>query len=414
MKTRLLLSGLLAGAASLRASDEVFDRVEEALTWSASDAQVRSRLSGTVDLEGYFFPRPAPGLIDARGGALFNPRLTLFFDGQVGAPLYVFAQARVDRGFDPAAQPLEMRLDEYAVRYTPWRDGRFNVQVGKFATVVGNWVARHGSWTNPFVTAPLAYEHLTGIWDSEALESAATLLQWSHVRPGLPAGVTAREKRLRIPIVWGPSYAVGVAVSGEVRRATYAFEVKQAPVSSRPETWHRWADHWDHPTVSGRLGYRPNQMWSLGVSASAGAYLRPSAAESLPAGRSLDDYRQVTLAHDLAFAWRHLQFWAEVTAARFAIPGVADADTLAWYVETKYKFTPQLSAAVRWNEQVFSSVSDRGAAVSWGRAVRRLDLAPAYRFTPHTQAKLQYSCQQSDLAGRGHAHSLATQLTVRF
>ena len=46
-------------------------------------------------------------------------------------------------------------MDEYALRFTPWKDGRLNVQIGKAATVFGTWTGRHLSWENPFVNAPL-------------------------------------------------------------------------------------------------------------------------------------------------------------------------------------------------------------------------------------------------------------------
>ena len=46
-------------------------------------------------------------------------------------------------------------MDEYALRWTPWDDGRLSLQAGKFANVIGNWTARHQSWENPFITAPL-------------------------------------------------------------------------------------------------------------------------------------------------------------------------------------------------------------------------------------------------------------------
>ena len=38
---------------------------------------------------------------------------------------------------------IGLRLDEYAVRFTPSRDGTLSLQLGQFATIVGNWVARH-------------------------------------------------------------------------------------------------------------------------------------------------------------------------------------------------------------------------------------------------------------------------------
>lgn len=415
MKTRcLLLLAVLAVAANVRAAEDFFDRVESALSLSAVEQRVRLRFSGTLDLEGYTFQTPAPMLLRAPGNSLFAPRLTMFLDGQLGSHVYLFAQARADRGFDPGRDSFRPRLDEYALRFTPWLDGRLSLQVGKFATVVGNWAGRHGSWINPFITAPLPYEHLTGMWDNEAVRSSTTLLQWAHVRPGLPASIAATEKRLRIPLLWGPSYTMGASVSGELRRFQYAFEVKHAALSSRPRIWSHWDEQHEHPTVSARLGYRPGPMWDFGVSASGGTYLQPIAARTLAPGRGLGDYRQMVLGQDITFAWRHLQVWTEIYAARFEIPAIADAETVAYYIEAKYKLTPRFSAALRWNEQLFGTIPDRLGATAWGRDVWRVDVAPGYRFTPHTQLKLQYSLQHGDNDGRDFTRIIAAQLTVRF
>src|SRR3989442_2912362 len=173
MKTLLALSlCLLAGSAHAFEIDDFFDRLDSTLTVAASDNNLRARLSGTIDLEAYHFEQPAPGLIDSKIDNFFNPRLTLFLDAQFGSQIYFFAQSRIDRGFDPSQHGAEVRLDEYALRITPWNDGRFTLQIGKFATVVGNWVPRHLSWENPFVDAPLVYENITPISDKSAPASA--------------------------------------------------------------------------------------------------------------------------------------------------------------------------------------------------------------------------------------------------
>lgn len=415
MKLFSRLFGCFCWFAALgRGEESVFDRVEEALSVSAFHDQLRARVSGTVDLEQYHFQLPAPGVIRATDNDLFNPRLSLFLDLQLGPQVYVFAQTRFDRGYDPGYDETELRLDEYAVRFTPWRDGRLNIQIGKFATVVGNWTSRHGSWSNPFITAPLAYEHLTGVWDTEAARSSNALLQWAHVRAGLPAAIAAIEKDRRLPIVWGPGYATGAAVSGEVGHFGYAAEVKHAAVSSRPEAWEPSQVSWEHPTVSARFHYRPNAMWNVGVSASTGSYLRPFAQRSLAPGYGRGDYRQTVLGQDVAFAWHHWQVWTEIYAARFAIPTVGNADTVAYYAEARYKLTPQLSAAVRWNQQLFGDIPDRGVNTPWGRNLWRADFAPAWRFTPNLQLKLQYSLQHGDVAPRDFTHTLAAQFTLRF
>jgi hypothetical protein len=401
---RALSFCLLACTVQAFEIDDFFDRLDNALTITAFDGNLRARLSGTIDTEFYNFQQPAPGLIDSEIDNLFNPRLTLFLDAQLGSQIYFFAQSRLDRGFDPSNHRAQVRLDEYALRFTPWDDGRFNLQVGKFATVVGNWVPRHLSWENPFINAPLVYENVTPISDK--------------IAPASPLDFVRRfdhEKYQFNPVIWGPSYASGISVSGRLGRFDYAVEMKNASLSSRPESWNVTENGFEHPTFNGRLGFRPNEAWNLGLSASEGPYFRPEAESTLPPGRDIGDYREFVVGQDVSFAWRHLQLWAEFYEARFEVPRVGDADTFAYYIEAKYKFTPQLFGALRWNQQLFSNVNNgAGGSVRWTQDLARIDIAAGYRFTSQTQMKLQYSFQQETTGPRDDNHMLAAQFTVRF
>ena len=414
--TALLCFGLLALGAHGATDDDFLDRVDDALTFATDHDRIRARISGSLDLEEYYFQRPAPTLIYTDKSTFLNPRVTLFLDAQLGPQIYLFAQSRLDQGYNPGDGGWQVRLDEYALRLTPWTNGLFNLQVGKFATVVGNWVQRHHSWDNPFVTAPGPYENLTGIFDGAAANSAETLLRWAQVRPD-PSTGTGAYNPYRVPILWGASYTSGAALTGTWDKFDYAIEFKNASLSSRPETWDAAQTQWQHPTWSGRLGYRPDESLTLGFSASAGSYLMPSAQPTLAPGRSLDDYREVVLGQDVGFAWHRLQFWAEFYEADFQIPLVGNARTFAYYFETKYKFTPQFFGAFRWNQQVYGSIPDgAGGRERWGRDLWRIDVAPGYRFTPHTQLKLQYSLQHgtTENGGTGYTSLLATQFVLRF
>src|SRR3954468_17873434 len=195
--------------------DDTLDRLDSTLTVSAFQDNFRARLSGTVDLEFYNFEQPAPGLINSEIDNLFNPRLSLFLDAQAGSQIYFFAQARLDRGFDPSNHGAQIRLDEYALRFTPWDDGRLSVQAGAFATVVGNWVPRHLSWDNPFINAPLPYENVTAITDMNG-----------NVLPTDFRRDLLKEKYELLPVIWGPSYATGISFSGRIDKFDYAVEMK--------------------------------------------------------------------------------------------------------------------------------------------------------------------------------------------
>jgi len=425
----------LVAFARAAAADDFIERLDDYLAVSAFHGFLRARVSGLLDVEGYYVTQPAPGLIETDHDFLFNPRLTLFLDAQAGTHVYAFAQARLDRGFDPQDGGAQVRLDEYALRVSPWADGSFNVQVGKFATVVGNWVPRHHSWEDPFITPPLPYSNVTAISDKRAPSSPQDFLANSG-KPGAegeytagddddeddddsdeystPSAAARSEKYERNPIIWGPSYTSGLSLFGRIGKFDYAAEVKNASLSSPPDSWDASETGFEHPTFSSRLGFRPNEMWNLGFSASAGPYLLPEAASTLPAGYGIGDYRELLLGQDISFAWHHLQFWAECYETRFQVPTVGNADTVAWYLEAKYKFTAQLFGALRWNQQLFATVPDgEGDRDPWGNNIWSVDIAAGYRFTPYTQLKLQYSLSHQDSVS-AYSNTIAAQFTVRF
>ena len=401
----VLASAFAWAAPSVRAAEDPLDLVEQYLSHRSFDGFVRTRISGLVDLEGYVYNQiPPPALIASGDRALFNPRLSLFLDAQIGPKLYFFAQARFDRGFDPGNNGPRMRLDEYALRFTPWDDGRLSVQVGRFGTIVGNWVPRHLSWDNPFVTAPLIYENPTAIWDSGGPDSTATFLSWQVI-----------DKSLNNPIIWGPSYATGLSIAGRIGKFEYAAEIKNAGLSSRPDYWDALNDGFAHPAYAARIGYRPSEAWNFGVSYSRGPFTKAEFQPYLPAGRGIGRYQESMIAQDVSYARGHFQFWAEFYEVRFQEPLIGKVDTFGYYLEAKYKFTPQLYGALRWNQQVFSDIPDgAGGTIPWGHDIWRIDAAVGYRFTPHTQLKLQYNLQHETFGVRDLGHTFATQFTLKF
>jgi len=386
------------------ASDDFFDTIDDHLKFGIYNNNVTGRLSGRLNLEEYYVQQPPPGLIYTDNHFLANPSLTLNLDVQAGPQIYLFGEVSLDRGYDPTDGPAQINAQQYAMRYTPWEDGRLNLQIGKFATVVGNWSDRHDPWENPFITPPLLYENLTGVWDSDAAESAGELNSW-----------TSSPKNLRLPIVWDANYTTGASIFGSIGKFDYAAEIKNAALSSAPSSWSATSVGFANPTYSGRLGWRPTEAWNFGVSSSVGTYLAPVASSTVPPGQNLNDYKEVTVAQDASFAWHHLQVWAECYETRFQVPTVANADTVAYYIETKYKFTPEFFGAVRWNQQLFGTIPDgMGGSTSWGSNAWDVDVAFTYRFSPHIQAKIQYSFLDQGAPVPEQQSLVAGQLTVRF
>jgi hypothetical protein len=253
------------------------------------------------------------------------------------------------------------------------------------------------------------------MWDRSATVSVAHLLRRAHVEPASGSSGIAADKDRRLPVIWGPAYASGAAVAGRNGPIEYAFEVKNAALSARPESWELDDHPWGDPTFGGRIGYRPNETWNVGVSASRGSYLSRTAIPTVAPGTDAGDHEQTVVAADVAYAHRHLQWWAEVYRSRFEIPAVGEIDTTGYYFEAKYKFAPQLFGAVRWNQQAYSRVTTTdGRRVPWGRDTWRIDFAVIHRLSAHTQLKFQYSPQHEQPAPEKLTHAVAVQLTARF
>lgn len=379
--------------------DDALDALSERLRLNSTENTVRAALSGTLDLEATAFDGSPPALLQAGQEWLLQPRATFFLDVQAGRGVYGFAQVRIDRGFDATDTSMEMRLDEFALRLSPWKDGRLNVQAGQFATVVGRWVIRHLSWQNPFVTAPLIYENPTRLSDLRPPPSAYYLT--------VPSG---RPGYYYNPIIWGPSYAAGIAASGKAASFEWAVELKNASLMSRPELWPADERGFGNPTVSGRIAWRPDLRWTVGLSGSKGSFAGSENAYTDP-----DAFQQELVMLDLSYEHRHLQVWAEVTRSTFSLPGLdTDLETVAWFVEAKVKMTPRLALAARWNQQQFSTFHYYGEPLgSWGINRKRLDLASTWRFNAHSQIQLQVDHYWND-APESNRFVVSSRLTLRF
>jgi len=379
--------------------------VDDHLFLASPNGWFRSDLSGLLDLETYYVDQRGPGLIFG-DESFFGPRLSLFLDTHMGEHLYSLLQARFDRGFDPRSQKQDARLDEYLLRYKPFKTGWVHFQIGKFATVVGNWVRRHDSWQNPFINAPVPYENVT---------IASDLSPPRDPQDFLLRRLSADRKALWLPVIWGPAYTTGASVFGTLERFDYAFEVKNNSISSRPPFWTARQVRWRDPTVSGRLGYRPSPAWNLGTSFSLGTYLNEKARPSLPPGKDLDDYYQIMVGPDIEFAWRRWQVWSEAFWSRFEVPNAGNADTLTYYVETRYKMTPRTFLAGRWNQQFFSQIDDgAGGHKRWDRDLFRVDLSLVFRLSRHMQTKFQYSYSHQKGELQQGENLFANQVTFKF
>ena len=232
----------------LRAED-FLDRVEDTLTINAFNDNMRARLSGLADLEFFRLDQPPPGLIDTTNHFLFNPRLSLFLDAQLGPHVYFFAQSRVDRGFDPSDAG---RADTAGRICAPFQS-----------------MERRPASTCRSENSPRSSETgSSGICPGKILSSPRlcptrisrpSRISWR--RPVIGAGFRLRSSspnNIRTPSAHlGPrATPAGLAV-GRIGKFEYAAEIKNAALSSRPESWDATQNGFGHPTFSARVRPSP-------------------------------------------------------------------------------------------------------------------------------------------------------------
>ncbi len=368
----------------------------KAQSWSSDDGARQLTASWMVDLELLMPEQPSSGTAGfLKDEAFFNPRLSAFLDAKIGESVDAHLLARWDRGFDGGSAPEgQVRLDEYYLKWKPLPEERLALRAGKFATVFGGWVQRHLPWDNPFITGPLAYDDMLPLTDARA--------------PASPSAFAARRDAedtpaTWVPILWGPSYATGASISGRVSRWEYALEIKNAALSSRPESWDAVENGaFRTPVnVTGRLGWRPSAEWAFGASFSHGPWMMG------------DDATQTTTGVDVSYAHRHLQIWAEIVHSQFEVPGIGDVRVTSAFMEAKYKLSASWWLAARWNQSWNGDIPGMDS-LSFDRDSWRADLALGYRISRNAQLKLQYSLGDQQGDDPHGDQLLALQCSLRY
>lgn len=398
----LLMGGIVALQGHARSS---LDQLGSRLSFVSESNDAWLQLSSMNSLTAYAPEEPPPGLLFADDSVFLAPQLSLAADAGVGRRFLLHARARADRGFDPGSErDGDLRLDEYFLQVNFQDPGRTQLRLGKFATAFGNWVNRHQSWDNPLITAPAVYEDMVTVTDQAAPADPADFIGRRDGPENKPGWV---------PMVWGPSYATGASLTTGTRDVELTVEVKGSALSSRPDTWDVVDDGFPtDPTFTGRFGWQPATAWTLGVSASHGPYLQEAARPTLPAGSSLDDFDQTTVGLDVTYELRGLQVWAELARASFDIPRVGTVRALSGFVEARYKLTPRLWLAGRWNQSRFDEPA--GLTRSWDRDLERLDVGLGFRHTTHVATKIEYSVGDQTGRDTNGNELVAAQLVVWF
>lgn len=370
---------------------------------SSPDGFWRAGVSPKLELSYWHSDTPTPGLLAFQGTHFFQPRLSVEYNLMAGEQWFLHALTNWDRGFEIGSRPPgDFRVDEVFLRWRPLGDGRLNFQIGKFATCFGNWVPRHEFWDDPFLMSPLPYNNLLAVNDRTAQNPTPKTI-----------AKRATGKRAWLPMIWGPDYSTGVSVFGSNGKWDYAVEVKNANIASRPDSWSPWEENFSLPTVTGRVGYRPNAAWAFGLSGSHGStYLRSDAESTLLPGESRSDFDSTILGLDLRWSHHQFQVYAEVMASRANTVIAGNLDAFAYYLEGRWKLNSRFFVAARWAQEWNDDFSPAGANAirAYTREIWQATAAVGFKVTENILMKTEYSYTGAD----ANANTVAVGIGLRY
>lgn len=347
---------------------------------------------------------PAPALLGYDDDAFFAPRFSLDVDAAAGENFTFHSSTRWDRGFDAGSAPDgELRIDEAFLRWRVFDDQRLNFQIGKYASFFGAWSGQHDFFDDPFLLAPLPYSQLIGVSPTSPANPLNT---------GGPGGgalpLSMLQKDQWASMAWGAGYGIGGGAFGSTEHFDYALEVKNSALSTHPDTWQEI--NFSHPTVTARVGYRPDATWAFGLSASRGAWPEVNAV-----GVDRDDLIQTSLGLDVRWARHDWIVSGEVVLTEFETAGSGDLQAASWFVQARYKVSPGVWLAARVGQMLANdAVGPGGAAFAWQSDVWRAEIGGGWRIRPNVLLKAGYTFTHTEDDPVAGEHLWGTGIGWRF
>ncbi len=338
-----------------------------------------------------------------------NVRVVVDTSVRLSRQIEVLGQLRTD-GLSHA------RLTALYVRVRPWRARQIDLQAGRVPTTFGLFGRSGYGADNPLVGRPLPYGYLTSLRRDALPATAADLIRmrgrgWLA---SFPRGNLTPDRGL--PIVDPDSWDTGLQARVVRGKMEWTSALTQGSLGSP-----RVSDDNDGRALASRLVVRATPALTLGASASRGAFLSRSLADTLGSSARVESFRQTATAVDAQMASGRWQVRGEVMRSTWTLPSATDpalnsgVHALAGWLEGRVRVLPGVDVAARTERLAFSDLATATGAQPWESPVSRVEAGIVA--SPQRHVRLKFAAQRNrrPLGGRvRHDTLLAAQLGVWF
>lgn len=276
------------------------------------------------------------------------------------------------------------------LRFKPFETRDLDIQAGRIPTAFGAFARRAYSTDNLLISYPLAYQYLTSL-RADALPASTDDLIRMRGRGWLssfPLGVQTPAAGL--PLVNALRWDTGVQLHGGTSWMEGAAAVTAGSLSNP-----RVLDDNQGRNLSGRLLFKPATGLTIGTSAARAPYATTEAAAAAHA--PVEQFTQTAMGFDVEFSRDHYLARVETVISRYDLPTVPSTlRASGTMLEGRYKFTPRLHAAARFDHLGFSRVAGTIGTTTWDAPVTRWEVGGGYALQRNTQLRLAFQHNQRD------------------
>ncbi len=278
------------------------------------------------------------------------------------------------------------------LRWRPWLDRDFDVQVGRLPPVIGAFARHAYGRDNIVIGFPLAYQYLTSLrTDAQpATPDDVLRMRGRGWRPTFPVG--SQSEAGGVPLVSAFDWDTGIEAHWHHGIVDYAGAVTRgAPASPSFNESRGGAE------LSGRVAVAPLPGVTVAGSVARGHWVDRALLSTFP--ESMQRSAQSVVGVDGEYGRGRLLIRAEWLRSSFEVPLLGSAAPLTAsteFVEGRYRFHPRWQVSARVERLGFSEIQgtiNGGLPTPWDAPVERIEYVLGYRAARNLEVRA--GCQQN-------------------